>query len=238
LNKFSLIVPAYEEGNRLRECISQIKRTLSLLGLDFEIIVVDDGSRYKTYRTAKSLENSPQVRFLRNRVNMGKGYAVKKGFQKSTGDIVAYMDVDIGCTLKPQLIAHYLKMLDSSDVVIASKRHSQSKINYPLYRRILSRAFNIIVKLLFRLPLSDTQCGFKIFKRKVLEDAMSRLTIKRYAFDVELLVNIHRRGYRITEAPINIVHKESRITIKEIYRMAVDILAIFYRLYFTKTYNY
>jgi len=237
LNKFSLIIPAYEEGDRLRECILQVKRTLSLLGLDFEIIIVDDGSRYETYRTARSLEDNPKVRFFRNNVNMGKGYAVKMGFQKSSGDIVAYMDVDIGCTLKPQLVAYYLKRLNSSDAVIASKRHPQSKINYPLHRRILSRAFNILVKLLFRLPLSDTQCGFKIFKRKALEDAMPRLMVKRYAFDVELLVNIHKRGYKIMEAPINIEHRESRINIKEIYRMVVDILAVFYRLHFTKTYD-
>jgi len=237
LNKFSLIIPAYEEGDCLRECILQVKRTLSLLGLDFEIIIVDDGSQYETYRTARSLEDNTKVRFFRNSVNMGKGYAVKKGFQKSSGDIVAYMDVDIGCTLKPQQMTYYLRKLNSSDVVIASKRHPQSKINYPLHRRILSRAFNILVKLLFGLPLSDTQCGFKIFKRKALEDAMPRLTVKRYAFDVELLINIHRRGYRIVEAPINIMHGESRINIKEIYRMAMDTLTVFYRLHFTKTYD-
>jgi len=237
LNKFSLIIPAYEEGDRLRECIFQVKRTLSLIGLDFEIIVVDDGSQYKTYGAAKSLEDDPKVRFFRNKANMGKGYAVKKGFQKSTGDIIAYMDVDIGCTLKPQQMAYYLKRLNSSDVVIASKRHPLSKINYPLHRRILSRAFNILVRLFFRLPLSDTQCGFKVFKRKALEDAMPRLRVKRYAFDVELLVSIHRRGYKIEEAPLNIIHRESRINIKEICRMAIDTLAVFYRLHITKTYN-
>lgn len=234
----SLIIVAHNEVRCIGESVCKVERILKVLGLDFEILVVDDGSRDGTLKVAKGLLK-PRVRVFSNGINMGKGSAVRLGFEKSAKDVdvVAYMDVDLGLTLKPQMMAHYLGMLSCADIVIASKRHPLSEIDYPFHRRVLSRAFNLLVRLLFRLPLSDTQCGFKVFKRKVIEDVMPRLLVKRYAFDVELLLNVHRRGYRILEAPIEVHHGESGVTVKEIWRMAIDIVAIFYRLHFTKTYG-
>ncbi|NIM46477.1 MAG: glycosyltransferase [Nitrososphaeria archaeon] len=233
----SLVIPAHDEKRNISECVSNVRNILQLLGLNFEILAVDDHSQDQTPKISGNLAKDPQVQFFRNQANMGKGSAIKLGFQNSHNDVIAYMDVDIGASLTPQRMVHYLEILDRADVVIASKRHPLSEINYPFHRRVLSRAFNLLVRFLFRLPLSDTQCGFKFFKRKVIEDIMPRLLVKRYAFDVELLVNLHRRGYRIVEAPIKVQHGESRVTVKEIWRMAIDTLAIFYRLHFTKTYS-
>ena len=90
---------------------------------------------------------------------------------------------------------------------------------------------------IFRLPFSDTQSGFKIFKRKALEDVMLRLMVKRYTFDVELLVNIHRKATGLRRHPFKVEHEKNRTNIKRIYRTAIDTLAVFYRLHLTKTYD-
>jgi glycosyltransferase involved in cell wall biosynthesis len=204
--------------------------------LDYEVIVVDDGSEDETYNIASDFaRKDPKVKVTRNSPNMGKGHAIKRGFQHSTGAIVAYMDADL--SMHPQQLTHYLRKLGGADAVIASKRHPKSDISYPLHRKILSKGFNLLVRAMFGLNLSDTQCGFKVFRRRVLEDVMPRLLVKRYAFDVELLVNAYRRGYRVVEAPITLRHGEERLRLRDVFRMAADLLAIFYRLHFTKTYE-
>jgi glycosyltransferase involved in cell wall biosynthesis len=166
---------------------------------------------------------------------MGKGQTIKEGFKHSKGHIISYIDADM--PINPKQIQYYLNMLENADVVITSKRHPESNIRYPLHRRVLSRCFNILVRILLRLPFSDTQCGFKFFKRSVLEEAIPRLFVKRYAFDVEILLTTYKRGYIVIEAPITFGHGEERINLRDIFKMGSDLLSIFYRNHFTKIYN-
>lgn len=234
--KVSVIIPAYEEEETIPQFLQEVVRVIDDLKLDYELIVVDDGSDDDTFGVVDSLARAnPRVRVVRNDPNMGKGHAVKSGFQHSTGGIVVYLDADF--SMHPRHLADYLQRLGEADIVVASKRHPESDIVYPLYRRVLSRGFNLLVRAMFWLPLSDTQCGFKVFRRRVLEDVVPRLLVKRYAFDVELLVNAHKRGYRVAEAPITLRHGEERLSVREILRMALDLLAIYYRLHFTGTYE-
>jgi len=234
--KLSVIIPAHNERERIAKCINEVTKVLVDAKLDYEVIVVDDGSEEDTYNIDSDLaRKDPRVKAVRNNPNMGKGNAIKRGFQYSTGGIVAYIDADL--SMHPQQLTHYLQELIGTDAVIASKRHPKSDIIYPLHRMILSKGFNLLVRVMFGLPFSDTQCGFKVVRRRVLEDVMPRLRVKRYAFDVELLVNAYRRGYRMVEAPITLRHGEERHGVRDVFRMAVDLLAIFYRLHFTKTYG-
>ena len=235
-SKVSVIIPAYDEGETIPELLDEVVRVMADLELDYELIVVDDGSSDDTLGVVGNLaKRNPKVRVVRNDPNMGKGYAIKKGFQHSTGEVVVYLDADF--SMHPQHLAGYLQRLGEADIVVASKRHPESDIIYPLYRRVLSRGFNMLVRAMFLLPLSDTQCGFKVFRRRVLEDVVPWLLVKRYAFDVELLVNAHKRGYRVAEAPITLRHGEERLCVRDVLRMVVDLLAIFYRLHLTKTYG-
>ena len=128
---------------------------------------------------------------------------------------------------------------NQADVVIGSKRHPESKLDYPTQRKIISSIYFLLIKLLFNLPIKDTQTGLKLFKHKVLERVFPKVLVKRYAFDLELLVNIHHLGYKIIEAPITLNYQRimGRIRLKDLYYTGIDTLAIFYRLYFLRYYN-
>ena len=122
--------------------------------------------------------------------------------------------------------------------MIGSKRDPESKVDYPLTRRALSWCYQLMIKLLFNLNVRDTQAGLKLFKRDVLEDILPRVLVKRYAFDLELLVNANHRGYKIVEAPVEInFHFTSGINILDIWHIFVDTMAIFYRLRILKYYD-
>ena len=233
----SVIIPARDEEEAIARCLNETMAVLDGLGFGYELIVVDDGSRDRTHEFAEEMARKfGKVKVLRCDRNLGKGYAVKKGFSQASGNLVMYMDVDL--SIHPSGIPTLIHRMKDADVVVGSKRHPQSQITYPLHRRFLSRCFNLLVRAMFKLRVSDTQAGFKLFRREVLEEVLPRLLVKRYAFDVELLVNADKRGYRMVEAPIIVRHGErERMTIREIFHMAIDLLAIFYRLHFTKTYE-
>jgi hypothetical protein len=140
-------------------------------------------------------------------------------------------DLDI----QPDHIVPFVDTLeaDSIDVVIGSKRHPQSQIDYPLQRRLLSRTYEFLVRVLFGLKVRDTQAGIKVFRREVLETVLPLGLVKRYAFDMELLVLAHRMGYRIFEAPIEMKFREkygSGVGLRAILLMLMDTLGVFYRL--------
>jgi hypothetical protein len=121
---------------------------------------------------------------------------------------------------------------ESADVVIGSKRHPKSVLHYPTKRKILSAGYFFIVKLMFGLPLRDTQTGIKLFKADVLKKIFHRVLIKRYAFDLELLILADHNGFKISEAPVVVDYKGKygHITLKLIFKMMWDTFAIFYRL--------
>jgi hypothetical protein len=133
-------------------------------------------------------------------------------------------------------------MRDSnSEIAIGSKRHSKSKINYPFSRKILSAGYYIMIRLLFNLPVKDTQSGIKAYRRDVLDKIFPRILCKKYAFDVELLANAVRNGYKIAEVPIKVVFSRKnnmgRIKIKDIVDIWIDTLAIWYRMKLLKYYD-
>ena len=130
------------------------------------------------------------------------------------------------------------------DVIIGSKRHPLSKINYPFTRKITSLIYNLLTRSIFNLNIGDTQTGLKLFKYDVLRDVLPIVLCKKFAFDLELLVNVAHKKYKIIEVPIEIdwQRTENRIKLKEIWLMTLDTLAIFYRLkilkYYTNQYYY
>jgi glycosyltransferase involved in cell wall biosynthesis len=165
---------------------------------------------------------------------MGKGHAIKTGFAHAKGDAVVFMDSDLD--IDPRQITRYVEALNYGDMVIASKWHPQSNVEIPLIRRFLSRAFNVLVKLLMGIKVRDTQTGLKAVRRKALDKVFLGLNIERYAFDVELLAVANLHGLKIVELPVNI-RMRGLFDFTEVWKMFVDLLTIAYRLRVLKQYQ-
>jgi len=241
-NLLSIIVPAYKQEKTIENDIKKIAQVMSQLRYDYEIIVVVDGFADDTFKNAKKIK-SPKVIIIGYQHNHGKGYAVRFGMARAKGSIVAF--IDAGMDLNPNGISILLEYFEwhNADVIIGSKLHPASKINYPTQRKILSIGYRLLVKLLFGLTIKDTQVGMKFFRRKVLEDVLPRLLVKDYAFDIEILAVAYRLKYiRVYEAPIELEFKNSSTITsvnfwKIVFHMLNDTLAVFYRLKILRYYD-
>jgi len=238
--KFSVVIPVYNEAERIEENLEEVKRTFDEFGCSYEIIVVDDGSLDGSYKLIKDLENKfPQLVVKKNPCNFGKGRALKKAFKYTKGDWIVWLDADLD--LHPfQIKTFYdILILSEADVVIGSKFHPNSQVKYPLHRKIISLGDYFLIRFLFALPCRDTQTGIKLFKREVLEKVFPRILVKKFAFDLEVLVNAHHLGFKISEAPVclNSQRKFSRIKLKDILNTFWDTLAVWYRMYILKYYD-
>ena len=238
--KFSVIIPVYNEEKRICHSLLEIKKTFDGFGYDYEIIAVDDGSEDNSAASLKRLkEQIPNLIIQSNLQNFGKGRAIKKAFKYASGDFVVCLDADLD--LHPfQVKTFYdIMLLDDADIVIGSKMHPNSKVDYPWHRKIISLGYYFVIRLLFNLPCHDTQTGLKLFKREVLEKVFPRILIKKFAFDLEVLANAHHLGFKITEAPIVLKNqrKYGRIGLGAIYDTLLDTLAVFYRMYVLRYYD-
>jgi len=226
--ELSLVMPAYNEGNIIEEVIERVDCVVRQTGLRYELILVDDGSVDDTrMRAVNYANNNSHVRVVGYRRNLGKGYAVKTGFADATGGAVVFIDGDLD--IDPRQITRYVDALRYGDVVVASKWHPQSRVEVPLMRKFLSYGFNVLVKLLTGIRLRDSQTGLKAVRRKALESVFSKLAVKRFAFDVELLAVANLYGLKVVELPVNI-RMRGLFNLREVWRMFIDLLGIAYRL--------
>ena len=166
------------------------------------------------------------------RVNGGKGAALRAGFDASKGEYVMLLDGDLD--INPRQTPAFFNALVSNgaDIVVGSKRHPRSVVQYPWHRRLVSFCYFSFVRLFVGLPITDTQTGMKLFRREVLGDALDRMLVKTYAFDLELLAIAASRGAKIAAAPVVIRfgQKFGALKPQTVHRMAIDTLAVFYRL--------
>ena len=242
IEKISLVIPAYKQEKTIREDLKNLERSLTDLNLDYEIVVVIDGNLDKTFDAIKTLRDN-RLKIYMYEKNQGKGYAVKFGMQKARGDVIGY--IDAGMDISPESISMLLNhmMWYNADIIVGSKLHPVSQVEYPLTRKVLSWGWRSLTHLLFGFKVRDTQVGLKIFKRKVAKDVFPRLLVKKFAFDVEMLAVAYALGYkRIYEAPIKLnFNGVSSITSIGIWRvilfMIIDTLAIYYRLKIIRYYR-
>ncbi len=242
LGLVSVIVPAYLKEQTIVEDLSRIKEVLEGLHLDYEIIVVADGTADRTFEKALNLASEKIKVFGYPGKNRGKGYALRFGAAKAQGKVIVFLDS--GMEINPAGISMLLEHMRwyKAEVVVGSKRHPVSKVNYPLQRKITSFAYQILVLLLFGLKVKDTQTGLKVFKAEVLEKVLPRLLIKTYAVDIEILAVAHHLGFRrIYEAPVDVSYNFTDLThaasLRHIWKMLWDTLAVFYRLRLRRYYD-
>lgn len=233
--KLSIVMPAYNEAENIYRTVCETIEIFEQAALDFEILVVDDGSIDGTCLEAAKLiaDRRRRVRVIRYDRNQGKGRALMCGARAACGEYIAFLDADMD--LHPSQLLRFLEIMKAQalDVVVGSKFHPESQVDYPTRRRIYSAAYYGLVRLFFGLPIRDTQTGLKLFRSEVLRAVLPRVLIKRFAFDVELLANAHRLKYRIGDAPVSMEFRRrvGRIRWRDVALTLRDTLAIFYRMH-------
>ena len=229
----SVVMPCYRLAGRAGRNVESVRQLLAG-HVRFELVPVDDGSGDGTDAELRqaAADHPETVRPVLLAVNGGKGGALMEGLRHSRGTHVLLLDGDLD--LDPATLPDFFAVMHrrQADIVVGSKRHRDSEIDYPFRRRVASAVYYGLVKLLVGLPVTDTQTGMKLFRREALQWAFERMLVKRFAFDVELLAVAHERGYRVAEAPIRMQYgnKVGSLTFANVRTVMTDTLAIFYRL--------
>jgi glycosyltransferase involved in cell wall biosynthesis len=240
IKTLSLIIPAYKQEKTIVNDICRLNNVLKKLSFNYEIILVVDGCD-NTYKSALRIKNS-KVRIFKYKKNHGKGYAVRFGVNKAKGDVIGF--IDGGRDINPISIYSLLDVIkkNNADIVVGSKLHPESKIDYPLFRRVLSWGYRNMTYLIFGFNVKDTQVGLKFFKRDVAKKVFAKAKVNGFAFDVEALAIANLLGYKkIYDAPVKLNFnkefsaKKSRF-IKIIPSMLWDTIMIFIRLKIFRTY--
>ena len=203
----SVILPAYNEQDRLPPYLTSITRYLSQRGDPYEIVVVDDGSRDETAQRVRQLAvDTPLVRLIHLPRNSGKGAAVRAGMLAAHGALRLMADAD-GATPIQEIERLEHALSQGNDLAIGSRflgsRDKRYRIQARWHRTVLGNVFNKLAQRLGLEGITDTQCGFKLFRNGVAEDLFSVARIDGYGFDLEVLYVARRRNYRIAEVPIN-----------------------------------
>lgn len=202
----SVIVPAYNEAERLPRTLERFNKYLSSTGFTYEILVALDGPSDRTREVLREMRREiPHLKVMDRPVNHGKGFTVKEGMLRAAGRIRLFTDADNSTD-----IAHFDKMIplfkDGYDIVIAS-RHSkdaagaQQAVPQARYKRIVGQFGNIIIRSVAVPGIWDTQCGFKAFRAEAAERIFSQTTIEGWAFDIEILAVARAANYKIGIIP-------------------------------------
>jgi dolichyl-phosphate beta-glucosyltransferase len=228
----SVIIPAFNEEQRLPNSLEQVLTYLQDQPFRSEILVVENASLDNTYQVAlefaqtHSQEDLP-IQVLREPAR-GKGAAVKRGMFAARGEYRFMCDADLSMPVT-EINRFFPPQLEAFDISIASREAPGAvRYNEPAYRHFVGRIFNTLIRVLALPGLNDTQCGFKCFKAVVAEDLFRDISITGWSFDVEVLYLAQKRGYRIVEIPITwYFNPDSHISVvRDSFQMAVDIFKI------------
>jgi len=209
MEKVSIIIPAYNEEKRIArtlEAYGNFFANLKKIGkLESEILIVINNTKDRTEEIVKKFQKKYKIIMYLNFKQGGKGFAITEGFKEALKDdknsIIGFVDADMATS--PEAFYDLVKNINGFDGILASRyiKGSIVKPKQPFSRIFASRVFNTIVRCLFMFPYSDTQCGAKIFRRQALQKILPLLGVTEWAFDVDLLYNLHKNGFRIKEYP-------------------------------------
>lgn len=206
MKKLSVVIPAYNEEKRIAETLKNIDSYLEQQSYDYELIVVVNNSKDRTFEVVNDLEKTTiQKATALNLKEGGKGNAVRRGIiEKATGDIIMFMDADNATPISE--ISKFLPYFDQGyDVVIGSRYTNPDlvKVHQPFYRIVLSRMSNLLIQFLAVPGIKDTQLGFKAFTNKAAKEIFPRVKVLRWGFDMEVLTIALARGYKVKEIGVS-----------------------------------
>jgi glycosyltransferase involved in cell wall biosynthesis len=201
--KLSIVIPAYNEEKRLRPMLDVYTGFfVPHYGSDVEFVVVVNGSTDRTEDVAREYAvNCPGMRVLVDPEKIGKGGAIMRGFAEASGALIGFVDADT--STPPEAFQDLVDHIGDAGAIIASRWLKESKVSprQPASRLITSRIFNALIRLLFNLNIMDTQCGAKLMTEQAVAAIMPHIGVTRWAFDVDLLFQLRRHGFRIVEWP-------------------------------------
>lgn len=241
-HELSIIIPAYNEENRIKNTLLIINDYILEKNLNAEIIVVDDGSGDKTVEVVRHyMEKIKNLKIILLEKNSGKGYAVKKGIDESRGKYILFTDADNSTPIEEfeKLFTELKKT--NSEIAIGSRYLSDSKVKIaqPKYRILIGRMGNILIRIFLIDGIKDTQCGFKLFTHAAAREIFSLQKVRRFGFDMEALVIAASLGHKIIEVPVSWFNssesrvrpiKDAFITLKDLVYIKLNVLSGRYRI--------
>ena len=199
----SVVLPAYNEANKLEPAVTKISQVLKENGYSFEIIIAEDGSTDGTAEQAEELtQKISYVKHIHRNKRLGRGTALNNAFKQSSGEVFVYMDLDLATDLK------YLKPLIDAITVegyyfsTGSRMLPESKVQRSLRRSISSKTYNFLVRHMLGSKLKDHQCGFKGFKKEPTLALLDEVEATHWFWDTEMMVRANRKGYKIKEIAV------------------------------------
>lgn len=227
----SIIIPILNGEQTIREAVETTIAYFMQSKHKYEIIVVNDCSSDDTFLVLTAMQKIYDITVVNKHVWQGKGAAIKTGLKVAQGDHVLLMDGDLQISPDELDVFFRYMELNNASAVIGNKHHPYSNTAYSFTRRVVSNGYHLLTKVLFGIPLRDTQCGFKLFKADVLRDILDKLLVKQFAFDLELIVALRENNIRIADAPVYVKRPLGRgsVTLKNIFQTLKDTLAVWYR---------
>jgi dolichyl-phosphate beta-glucosyltransferase len=207
---YSIVIPAFNEESRIVHGLDHVLAFVAQQQWSAEIIVVNDGSHDRTLDIVRDYQRrNANVRLIENPGNRGKGYSVRNGVLHAGGDLILFTDADLSSPIE-ESVKLFAQIDGGADVAIGSRwiRPETMTERQSIFRQIAGRLYNIINRVLLRLPYRDTQCGLKAFTRQAAHDVFSRQKIERWGFDPEVLFIARKCGYRIAEVPVSWAHDD------------------------------
>ena len=224
----SIIIPAFNEAERLPETLRKINAYISTQDFSTEIIVVENGSTDGTYAIVNDMQGEICCLTVLHENRRGKGWAIRQGMLKARGDYRFICDADLSMPIEE--ITNFIPSEELSTPIAIGSREALGAVRYyePQYRHLIGRAFNWFVRFLVLPGLNDTQCGFKLFREDAANAIFPQLTIFGWTFDVEALFIARKLGFKIVEIPIH-WHHHPHSTVKVLrdsFQMGIDLLKI------------
>lgn len=201
----SIVIPAYNEEKRIGKTLQRIYDFYAGKGREYEVILVDDGSGDGTVRVAHEsrLWRESALKVVENKKNRGKGFSAREGMKAASGEYILFTDADLSAPIE-EIEKLESAIHEGADIAIGSRSMpgSDIKIPQPVYRMIMGRVFNKLVRILLIDGFNDTQCGFKLLRSKCVKDILPDLRVDGFSFDVEILYLARKKGYSIKEIPV------------------------------------
>ena len=234
IKSLSIVFPMFNETNRLFRTFKDIEKFKSLnLIKDTEYIFVDDGSIDDSVRKINNFfrnKNNFNYKIIKIKSNKGKGNALKQGILKANKDWILTLDVDISVSLLQIKKWINQKLINKENVIYFGSRNlKNSKIEFKFHRKILGIIFSFLLKILFNIDIKDTQCGFKLYKKKIAKRIFSKIKDAGFVHDVEVVLISKKYKYGLKELPVKWIHRnESKLN------LYVDTFKMFYKLFIIK----